>query len=87
LILWKNLPLTEATWEDAEEFEWWFPQFHLKDKVDFMDGALSRTEGKKAQTSKGESETGFWFLNKWNQTAAFLCSFILYSSRPAGTAT
>lgn len=37
-------PLTEATWEDADEFGWRFPQFHLEDKVDFMDGALSRTE-------------------------------------------
>ena len=27
LVLWKGLPLTEAMWEDAEEFGWRFPQF------------------------------------------------------------
>jgi hypothetical protein len=50
LVLWKNLPLTEATWEDAEEFNWRFPQSHLEDKVDLMKGALSQTEWKQTRT-------------------------------------
>ncbi|KAJ6862569.1 hypothetical protein NC652_039425 [Populus alba x Populus x berolinensis] len=36
LVLWKNLPLTEATWEDAEEFSRRFPQSHLEDKQLFV---------------------------------------------------
>jgi hypothetical protein len=55
LVLWKNLPLTEATWENAEEFGWRFPQFHLEDKVEVMEGAMSQTEKKKAKTNKGGS--------------------------------
>jgi len=50
LVLWKNLPLTEATWEDAEEFNWQFPQSHLEDKVYLMEGALSQTEWKQTRT-------------------------------------
>ena len=58
LVLWKNLPLTEATWEDAEEFGWRFPQFHLEDKVDFMEGALSRTEGGEGTNEQGGNRSG-----------------------------
>jgi hypothetical protein len=41
LVLWKNLPLTEATWEYADELCLRFPEFHLEDKVMVMEGALS----------------------------------------------
>jgi hypothetical protein len=33
LVLWKNLPLTETTWEYADELCLRFPEFHLEDKV------------------------------------------------------
>jgi len=41
LVLWKNLPLTETTWEYADELCLRFPEFHLEDKVMVMEGALS----------------------------------------------
>ena len=51
LVRWKDLPLTEATWEDAEEFSWRFPQFNLEDKVESTAGVLSQIE-------KGECREG-----------------------------
>ncbi|KAJ6959486.1 hypothetical protein NC653_037738 [Populus alba x Populus x berolinensis] len=44
LVVWKDLPLTEATWEDLDDFCFRFPEFHLEDKVVIMEGALSRME-------------------------------------------
>ncbi|TYK00065.1 transposon Tf2-1 polyprotein isoform X1 [Cucumis melo var. makuwa] len=35
LISWKRLPPHEATWENCNDFKHQFPDFHLKDKVDF----------------------------------------------------
>jgi hypothetical protein len=54
LVLWKDLPLTEATWENADEFCFRFPEFHLEDKVVVMEGALSRLEPKKRRASAEE---------------------------------
>ena len=61
LVLWKNLPLTETTWENAEEFGQRFPEFHLEDKVEVKDGALLQTEKKKVKTNKGGAKAGFEF--------------------------
>lgn len=33
LIQWKGLPKHEATWEDYDEIQQRYPQFHLEDKV------------------------------------------------------
>ena len=47
LVVWKDLPLIEATWEDIDDFYFRFPEFHLEDKVVIMEGALSRLESTK----------------------------------------
>jgi hypothetical protein len=54
LILWKNLPLTEATWEYADELCLRFPEFHLEDKVMVMEGALSQLEMKEEENKANE---------------------------------
>ena len=54
LVLWKDLPLTEATWEDIDDFCFRFPEFPLEDKVVIMEGALSRLEPKKIGISTVE---------------------------------
>lgn len=60
LIRWSDLQLTEATWEDTKEFQWRFPQFNLKDKVEVKEGVLSRMEEKK-KGEDDERETEAWF--------------------------
>lgn len=39
LIKWKNLPLFEATWEEANLISTRFPNFHLEDKVCLLGGS------------------------------------------------
>ena len=53
LVLWKNLPLTETTWEYADELCLRFPEFYLEDKVMVMEGALSQLETKETQREAG----------------------------------
>jgi hypothetical protein len=54
LVLWKNLPLTETTWEYADELCLRFPEFHLEDKVMVMEGALSQLEMKEEENKANE---------------------------------
>ena len=53
LVRWRDLPLTEATWEDANEFQWRFPQFNLEDKVEREKGVLSRMEKQREEEGTG----------------------------------
>ncbi|KZV54417.1 hypothetical protein F511_09732 [Dorcoceras hygrometricum] len=41
LVQWKNKPLEEATWEDAEDFYCQFPSTSLEDKADLEGGNIS----------------------------------------------
>ncbi|XP_077231513.1 uncharacterized protein LOC143864475 [Tasmannia lanceolata] len=49
LVQWKQLPLEETSWEDADEFHLLFPSIHLEDKVVFNGGGndtlLNRVDG------------------------------------------
>jgi len=57
LIIWKGVPLAEATWEFLDELTLQFPSFTLEDKGVLMGEALSRTPIDQEQLL-GESEKG-----------------------------
>jgi hypothetical protein len=54
LVLWKDLPLTEATSKNIDDFCFRFPEFHLEDKVVIIKGALSQLEPKKMRANAEE---------------------------------
>ena len=60
LIKWKNLPVYEATWEEAEKLRIQFPDFHLEDKVKLWgDGnVMTRAGGKKLVTFTRRNKSG-----------------------------
>ena len=43
LVLWKNLPDFEATWESVTDLQLQFPNLHLEDKVSRKEGSNDKT--------------------------------------------
>jgi len=61
LVLWKNLPLTETTWEYADELCLRFPEFHLEDKVMVCRGHCHSWKQKKKKTKhRGKWDRYVW---------------------------